>query len=64
MNELLHCCAYSSHNMETQLQKLDRLKAPEWEKDILKRAYSFKRKRAKKLFKELDKLMESEQNNV
>ena len=58
MNELLINCAYSEHNIEVQLSKLDRYKVPQWEKDILIKSYEVKRKRGKEIFKQLEELLD------
>lgn len=57
-NECLSNGAYSQKNEETQLEKLNKINVPDWEKEIIIRAISFKRKLAHKTLKELDKLLE------
>jgi len=61
-NELLSCGAYSTKNMEEQFNNFDKLKVPEWEKDIIARAWNFKKKESHKLLKELDQLLKDVNN--
>jgi len=57
-NELLSNCAYSEKNRETQEGNLNKVFAPEWEKQILKKAWRYKHNKAEQLFKELEQLLE------
>jgi hypothetical protein len=57
-NECLTTGAYSSKNETEQMLKFNKLRVPEWETNIIGKAYSFERKLSKKLFLELDALLE------
>lgn len=63
-NECLCNGAYSQKNEEEQLAKLDKLKTPLWEINIITNAYSFKRKLAHKTLKELDLLLKEYEGRV
>lgn len=56
-NECLCNGAYSSKNEIEQFEKLERVKAPQWEIDILGKAIKFKRKLAHKTLEELEQLL-------
>jgi len=49
--------AYSNANQELQALNLDRLKVPDWERDIIDNYWRVKKKMAHELFKELDILL-------
>lgn len=51
---LLSCGAYSSTNMEKQNKSFERLKVPEWEKEIIFNSWEVTRKYSHVLLKELD----------
>jgi len=48
--------AYSEKNMETQDNKLNSLKVPDWETKIIRESWSATKKLSKELFMELDKI--------
>lgn len=56
-NELLSCGAYSDKNIEQQFEKFEKTDVPEWEQDIIKRAWKYKKVHSHRLLKQLDKLL-------
>ena len=57
-NECLSNGAYSQKNIEVQLNKLDALNIPEWEKKILEKAWEVKKMLAHDLFKKLERVLD------
>lgn len=56
-NECLSNGAYSISNMEYQFKQFDIKNVPEWEQDIIRKAWEIKRKLAHRIFNELDILL-------
>ena len=56
-NELLSSGAYSDKNIEQQFEKFERADVPEWEQDIIKRAWKYKKTNSHRLLKQLDNLL-------
>ena len=62
-NECLSNGAYSTKNMESQLNMFDKLGVPDWEQEVIIQAWDFKKKLSHKLLKELEELIENETDN-
>lgn len=62
-NEIASAGAYGEKNMEEQMLQFDKLKVPEWEKDVLKKAWSFKKKLAHSLARDLNKMIDDLQSD-
>jgi len=59
-NECLSNGAYSSKNMESQQMMFNKLDVPEWEQQIIFKAWDYKKKLSHRLLKELEELINDE----
>jgi len=57
-NECLSCGAYSSKNIEVQFKRFEELGVPQWEQDIIRKAWDYKTQEAHVILKQLDNLIE------
>lgn len=57
-NECLSNGAYSDSNMEAQFEMFQEKNVPDWEKDIISRAWNVKKTIAHNLLRELDTLLD------
>jgi len=63
-NICLSTGAYSNHNLELQLDKLERNKTPQWEIDIVAKSYDIQRKLSHQTLKELEELLNDAETNL
>jgi len=59
-NECLSNGAYSNKNIEVQYDQFRKLGVPQWEIDIIMKAWDYKKKKSHELLKELEGLIENE----
>lgn len=61
-NECLSCGAYGTKNMEIQDKQFEANKVPEWEREIIRKAWGYKKEKAHKLLKGLEELIDGMQS--
>lgn len=57
-NECLSAGAYGEKNMEMQEKNFEEMRTPEWEREIIRKAWDYKKKQSHKLLRELSSFID------